>query len=139
MIEYLNGLSTGALVGAGLASVISIFVIARVIHFSYYFYIDHGFILVEGANHRDKIRATLKKLGKEDSFFAIGYPFAALACTLCVVFLGFMGHFWYVFVPIALVCSFVLLPAIGIRLAAKDKRNKVVFVEKLDGTYNENN
>jgi len=138
MVEELQALSTGALVGASLAGVVSLFVIAKVIHFGYYFYIDHGFILVEGNNHRDKIKATLKKLGKVDSFFAIGYPFAALACVLCTIFFGFIGHFWYVFAPLSLAVSFILLPAIGIRLVAKDKRNKVVFVEKLDGTHNEN-
>jgi len=137
MIELLNTLSSGALIGVGLASATSIFVIVKVIYFSYHFYIDHGFILVEGSDHKEKIKSTLNKMGKEDSFFAVGYPFAAIVCVLFILFFGFIGHFWQFFLPMSLVVSFVLLPVFVIRVAAKDKRNKVVFVKKLDGSYDE--
>lgn len=137
MIEYLDTLSTGALIGLGLGCVISLYVIARVIHFSYHFYIDHGFILVESTAHKEKITKTLAKLGKTDSVFAVGYPFAAIVCLLLVVLLGFIGDFWYVFLPVSVVVSFVFVPAIGIRLAAWNKRKKAVFMQKLDGTYDE--
>lgn len=139
MIEELVTLSNGALIGAGLALVFSIFTIVKVIHFNYHFYIDHGFILVEGSDHRGAIKRTLGKIGKDDSFFAVGYPTAMIVCTLGTIAFGFIGHFWYIVLPVSLVASFVLLPVIGIRLAAKEKRNKAVFTQKLDGTYDEFN
>ena len=136
-MELLNLLSDGAIIGMGLASLVSIYVMARVIHFSYHFYIDHGIILVGGSNRRVEIGNTLRKLGNKngDSVFAIGYPFAAIICFIFVALFGVIGHFWYVFVPVSLVVSFVLLPVFGIRIAAWNKRKKAVFMQKLDGTY----
>lgn len=143
MIELLDsvveftGLSRGALLGLAFATIQGIYVMTRALHFGWHFYIDHGFILVEGANHKERVTSTLKKLGKEDSIFAVGYPVALLLSGIFAIIYGFIGHFWQAFLPAALFISFVVMPAAFIRIAAKEKRNKMAFTQKLDGTFDE--
>lgn len=137
LVTLLQLANRGMFFGLILGILQSIYIMARVFKFGYLFYIDHGFILVEGANHKSKVAHTLKKQGSEDSFFAVGYPFALLAVLVAtIVYMG-IGAAWQFTLPIMLIVSFIFVPVAVIRMAARDKRNKVVFVQKLEGTFDD--
>ena len=110
---------------------------ARVLNFTYYFYIDHGFILVDGdhTGNPDKIKATMKKYNINNRTFAVGYPFALLTSLILTGISMFVGCFWYIMLPVLGAIGLIILPSIIIKYAAKEKRNKVIFDTKLDGSF----
>ncbi len=130
-----ENITYGATIGFIIGAAQLIYVMARVFTFSYYFYIDHGFILVDADNHEDKIKTTLKKLGKKESMFAKGYPQSFVLSLLLFVLWMIVLNFWYVTIPIFGTVFLIASPIIIIKFFARGKRNKVVFEQKLEGTY----
>jgi len=148
MIEILNYLHTtlavpvfgeattyGATIGFIIGSIQLIYVMVRVFTFSYYFYIDHGFILVDADTNIKKVKTTLKKLGKEKSTFAKGYFQSFLLSLLYLALWSIVLNFWYVTIPIFGTVFLIASPIIIIKFFAREKRNRVVFEQKLEGTY----
>ena len=148
MIEILNYIHTtlapeifgeattyGATIGFIIGSIQLIYVMGRVFTFSYYFYIDHGFILVDANTNSDKIKTTLKKFGKKESRYAQGYFQAFLFSLLMLGLWTIVLNFWYVTIPIFGTVFLIASPIIIIKFFAREKRNKVVFEQKLEGTY----
>lgn len=132
---FLGVTTYGATIGFIIGAAQLIYVMSRVFAFCYYFYIDHGFILVSAHTHPAKIKQTLKKQGKTESIFAKGYPHAFFLSTLFLAFYIVAFNFWYVTLPIFGTLGVIILPTLIIKFLAKEKRNKVVFEQKLDGTY----
>ena len=125
----------GATIGFIIGAAQLIYTMIRVFTFSYYFYIDHGFMLVSAATHPNKIITTLKKQGKTESMFAKGYCHAFILSILSLAFWTVLFNFWYVTLPIFGTIGVIILPTGIIKFLSKEKRNKVVFEQKLDGTY----
>jgi len=125
----------GATIGFLIGTAQLIYVMARVFTFNYYFYIDHGFILIDADTNEDKVKTTLKKLGKKESLFAKGYFQAFLVSLFLLILWLFVLNFWYVTLPIFGVVFLIASPTIIIKFLAKKKRNKVVFEQKLAGTF----
>lgn len=112
-----------------------IYTMIRVFAFSYYFYIDHGFMLVAAGTHPNKIITTLKKQGKTESMFAKGYCHAFILSILFLAFWTVLFNFWYVTVPIFGIIGLIIAPSLLIKFMARKKRNKAIFEQKLNGTY----
>jgi len=125
----------GATIGFIIGTIQLIYVMARVFTFAYYFYIDHGFILADADSNRDKIETTLKKLGKKESKFAKGYFQAFIFSLLMLGLWTIILNFWYVTLPIFGTVFLIASPVIIIKFLAREKRNRVVFEQKLEGTY----
>ena len=126
----------GATIGIIIGTIQLIYVMGRVFTFSYYFYIDHGFILVDaGEKNFGKIKRTLKKQGKKESMFAKGYFQAFLGSLFFIALWAAVLNFWYVTLPIFGAVLLIFAPTLIIKFLAKAKRNKVVFEQKLDGTF----
>lgn len=126
-----HGATIGFIIGASQL----IYTMVRVFAFSYYFYIDHGFILVAANTHPNKIIKTLKKQGKTKSFFAKGYSHAFILSILFLALWTLVLNFWFVTLPIFGTIGLIVMPSMIIKFVARKKRNKVVFEQKLDGTY----
>ena len=125
----------GATIGFIIGTIQLIYVMVRVFIFAYYFYIDHGFILVDADSHDDKIKRTLKKYGKQHTKFAKGYFQTLLFLLLMLGLWTIVLNFWYVTIPIFGTIFLIASPIIIIKFFAKEKRNRVVFEQKLEGTY----
>lgn len=142
LLDYMNELlqlkSYGATIGLMLGVIHLFYSMARTLNFSYYFYIDHGFILFESGSSGDnvaKIKKTLKKLNRNDSIYAMGYPKALFINIMLILILILLGSGWHFTIPIAAFILIVYIPTIIIKRAARKKRNKVIFEEKLNGTH----
>ena len=134
--EIFGELTTyGATIGFIIGTIQLIYVMARVFIFAYYFYIDHGFILVDADSHLGKIKRTLKKYGKQHSKFAKGYFQTFIFLLLMLGLWTIVLNFWYITIPIFGTVFLIASPIIIIKLLAEEKRNRVVFEQKLEGTY----
>lgn len=131
----LNFPSYGFTIGFIIGLVQLIYVMARTLNFAYYFYIDHGFILILVDVNKEKINKTLKKQGKKKSMFAKGYPRMFLSSIFFLLIWMLILDVWYITLPIFICIFFLLMPVIIIKSLARKKRNKVVFEQKLGGTY----
>lgn len=129
--------SYGALAGACIGIIQLIYIMAHVFHYNYHHYIQHGVILVDGANNKDKIKETLETLGMKESTWAVGYFWAFLLQVFLTMLWTLALHFWYATIPLMLAIVFIILPSTVIKIIARKKRNKVIFEKKLNGTYNE--
>lgn len=125
----------GAAIGFIIGIILLFYGTIKSIIFNYYFYIDHGFILVEPTENKDKIKKTLKKLGRNKSIYDTGYLKVLFLHSFITLVLILFGNIWYVFLPIFLVIAIIFMPVYIIRITAREKRNKVVFEEKLNGTH----
>jgi len=128
----------GSTIGFIIGIIQLIYVMGRVLTFAYYFYIDHGFILVDGGEENvDKIKTTLKKRGRdpEGTLFTKGYFHAFLLSLFFIVLWTLVLNFWYVTLPIFSVLFLLFAPSLIIKWLAKEERNRVVFEQKLDGTF----
>ena len=135
MQKALGLINYGAIIGLMTGVVLLLYGTIKSIIFNYYFYIDHGFILIEPSKNGDKIEETLKKLNRNKSIYDTGYLKVLFIHTFITLMLMVFGAGWNIFIPITLVILIIFMPVYIIKMAARKKRNKVIFQEKLNGTH----
>ncbi len=139
LLDYLQKvlglINYGAVIGLMIGIVLLLYGTIKSIIFNYYFYIDHGFILIEPSKNEDKVEETLKKLNRNKSIYDTGYLKVLFLHTFITLLLIGFGAGWNIFIPIALVILIIFMPVYIIKVAARKKRNKVIFQEKLNGTH----
>ena len=105
----------------------------RSFKYIYYYYIEHGDVIwnMEGSSRKKTMNEIAKKydLPNSDYFVPHGYVSGLGVIGLCTALGTMVGTLW----PLSLIVGILTIPNFVLRRVAREKRNKEVFKQKLEG------
>lgn len=101
----------------------------RSLKYLYYYYIETGEVIwtMESRSRREKMEEVGKRYNLSEFFTPHGYV-SGLGIMVTTTIIGYVTGVFY---PISIIIGILTIPNIVLRFAAREKRAKVVFHQKL--------